>query len=318
MRRLISAAVLSSAFVAASSFAGDPGYLAYGVNEAGSLFSFNTAAPSIVTTIGPVGFLPEGIDFRPGTNALYAIDVGPNTTQVYTLNVNTGAATPVGASFPSTGVDYNLLGNSSFGFDFNPTTLQADDSMRIRLVSTNGANIRLNSSTGQIAAVDTNLAFATGSSPFIDGAAYINNLPTAGGATALYDMDSRNDQLLIQDPPNAGTVTAVGAFGLSIDALSGIGFDIFTPLGATDPTNDDDVAYAVFRRPDAPLGGPLGSYLLYSVNLDTGATTGGALVGPAATPFDFEGGFALAPLGVPEPTSLAALALTGAILRRRR
>lgn len=315
MLRTLSTALVTSALLATSSLAGE---IAYGVNEAGTLFRFDTALPSAVTTIGPVGFLPEGIDFRPGTNSLYAIDVGPNTTQVYTLDVNSGAATAVGSGFPSTGVNYNLLQNSSFGFDFNPTTLQPDDSMRVRLVATNGTNLRLNSSTGQIAVVDTNLAFVTGASPFIDGAAYINNLPVSSGATALYDMDSRNDDLLLQNPPNAGTVTTVGGFGLSIDAQQGIGFDIFTPLGATDPTNADDIAYAVLRRPDAPLGGPLGSYMLYSVNLNTGTITGGALVGPSATPFDFEGGFALAPLGVPEPASLFAIALVGPFLRRCR
>jgi hypothetical protein len=63
----------------------------------------------------------------------------------------------------------------------------------------------------------------------------------------------------------------------------------------------------VLTRPDAPLGGPLGSYLLYKVNLDTGQLTNGALVGPAAMPYDFTGGFAINP--VPEPGTWAMLGI---------
>jgi hypothetical protein len=313
--------VASASLIATSVYGGAPlpAATGYGVNAAGNLFSFDLNAPSVVNPIGAVGFVPEGIDFRPGTTDLYAIDVGLNTSQLYKINIATGVPTPVGSGFTSTGPSYSLVGNQTFGFDFNPTTLQADDSMRIRLVGTNGTNLRLNSSTGVIAAVDSDLAFATGSSPFIDAAAYTNNTPTMGGVTELYDMDSRNNALLLQSPPNDGTVTTVGPFGASIDnSQRNIHFDILTPLGNVDPSNDDDFAYAVLRRPDAPLGGVLGSYLLYSVNLDTGSIFNGALVGPAATPADFDGGFAVLPQ-VPEPTSLAlvsALATTG--VRRRR
>ncbi len=292
---------------------------AYGVNANGSLFKFDLASPQNVTTIGNVGFVPEGLDFRPSSQTLYALNVGPNTTQLYTVNLATAAPTAVGAGFNSTGTNYNLVANQTFGFDFNPTTLQVDNSMRIRLVSTSGTNIRLHSATGQIAAVDTSLAFANGNSPFVDGAAYINNIATIGGTTALYDMDSRNNALLLQSPPNAGTVNTVGPFGATIDnTQSGIGFDIYTTPGNTDPTIAGDAAYAVLQRPDAPVGGPLGSYLLYSVNLATGTITNGALVGPAATPADFTGGFAILPI-VPEPVTMGAfVAASLAGLRRRR
>ncbi len=287
----------------------------YGVNAAGTLFRFDVDNPSNVTTLGPVGFVPEGIDFRPSTNQLYAIEVGAATTQLYTLNLHNGTPTPVGAGFASSGAlpaPYNLTGNQTFGFDFNPTTLQGDGSMRIRLTATNNSNLRLNSSTGAIAGVDTSLQFANGSSPFVDASAYINNKATMGGTTSLYDMDSRNNALLLQNPPNAGTVATVGTFGLTIDAERNIGFDIYST--GDDPGLGDDLAFAVYKRPDAPLGGPLGSYLLYDVNLTTGATTNGALVGPAATPFDFEGGFAV----VPEPSSLVLLAIGCVWAGRRR
>jgi hypothetical protein len=286
--------------------------IGYGVNSAGTLFRFNVNSPAAVTTIGAVGFVPEGIDFRPSSNTLYAIDIGPNTSQLYTININNGIPTAVGASFASIGGSYDLTGNQTFGFDFNPTTLQGDGSMRIRLVSTGGSNLRLNSSTGQIAAVDVGLLIGA-SSPFVDAVAYTNNTANANtGTTTLYDLDMRNDSLYIQNPPNNGTLNLVGAFGVAIDGNAPAHFDILTPPGTS-----NNLGYAVYRRPDAPLGGPLNSYLLYDVNLATGATVNGRLVGPAATPFNFDGGLAV--LAIPEPASFAlmAMAITVAVFARR-
>lgn len=307
-RRALAGAIV----LAVASSAAAQGPIGYGVNEAGTLFRFDVSAPGPVpvTEIGPVGFLPEGIDFRPGTHQLYAIDVGANTTQLYTINITTGASTPVGAGFNSTGAapDYNLLGNQTFGFDFNPKTVQLDDSMRIRLVGTNGTNLRLNSATGQIAGVDTSLLIQPGaSSPFVDGAAYINNVPETSGATTLYDMDSRNDALYKQDPPGAGTLTKIGDFGVSIDAQRNIGFDVYTTADGV-----NNFGFAVYRRNDAPPGN-LGAWLLYSVNLTSGATTGGKLVGPNGPGdfYDFEGGFAVRP--IPEPATMGLALAWGAL-----
>ncbi len=208
--------------------------IAFGVDSTGLLFRFNINTPAVVTPIGSVGFVPEGIDFRPGTSSLYALEVGPNTTQLYTIDITTAQATAVGSGFNSTGANYNLLQNTTFGFDFNPKTLQADNSMLIRVVGTNGTNLRLDSSTGQIAGVDSTLQFANGNSAFVDAAAYINNIPQAGGTTALYDIDSRNDALLLQNPPNTGTLSTVGPLGVTVDANRNIHFDIYTTPGDAD------------------------------------------------------------------------------------
>lgn len=306
----------SGALIAAGTSRDVHAQMAYGVDDSGILFRFDVDAPAAVTPIGNVGFVPEGIDFRPGTTSLYAIDIGPNTSQLYTIDINTAAPTAVGAGFTSSGVvdnvTYSLMGNQTFGFDFNPKTLQADNSMRIRLVGTSGSNLRLNSATGSIAAVDGDLRFANGNAAFVDGAAYINNLPEAGGTTQLFDLDSRNDALLLQNPPNAGTLTTVGALGVTVDAQRNIGFDIYTPVGDADLTIGGDFGFAVLTRPDAPINGPLGSYLLYDVNLASGQLTNGALVGPADAPYSFEGGFAVLPIAIPEPSSLA-LAVIGSL-----
>jgi len=308
--------------------------IGYGVNGNNILFRFDLDNPNAaVTNIGNVGFGPEGIDFRPTTTqgdtarTLYGIDIGPNTTQLYTISTVNGAATPVGAGFPSTGVDYNLLGNQTFGFDVNPTTLQGDGSIRIRLVGSSGVNLRLNSDTGLIAAVDGMEMYAGGADPngtgagFVDGVAYINSdQATMGGTTVLFAMDTRTDDLSIQNPPNAGTLNTVGPFGVSIDALAPVHFDILTARFNTDTSIVGDTGYAVYRRPNIEPPGP-GNYLLYDVNLATGETTSGALVGiaggnPAA---DFTGGLAV--IAVPEPAAaaLAVLAgLTGCGWTRRR
>src|SRR5688572_26803128 len=129
----------------------------YGVTRDGALFRFDVDTPGTVQTIGNLGIVPDAIDFRPlsaaqlgGTPTLYAIDVGPTTTQLYTVNTTTAAVTPVGTGFPSffvNGASYDLR-NQRIGFDFNPRTLQLDNSLRIRVTATNGTNLRLNSDTG--------------------------------------------------------------------------------------------------------------------------------------------------------------------------
>lgn len=299
----------TSALAPATSLLAQTGY---GVNAGGTLFRFDVTVPATVTEIGPVGFVPEGIDFRPSSSLLYAVDVGPVTTQLYTVNIATGASTPVGAGFPTVGAGYDLSGSlapQTFGFDFNPTTLQVDNSMRIRLISSGGSNLRLHSGTGLIAVADAALSRTS-----VDAAAYRNNLASAGGTTTLFNLDFGTDELTIQNPPNAGTLTTVGDLGVTVDAESNTSFDILT-----DPSTLVDTGYAVLKRPDAPAGGPLGAYLLYSVNLGTGQITQGALVGPNASPYDFTGGFAIQP--VPEAGTLAgAFCLMGAAvwqLRRR-
>lgn len=277
----------------------------YGVTSSGTLFRFDLATPTNVVTVGSMGIVPEAIDFRPQTVAqqgtkplLYALDVGPTTTQLYMVSTLSAAITPVGSGIPSQvssggAGDYSLLG-STIGFDFNPRTVAPDNSIRIRVVASNGTSLRLNSDTGAVAAVDTDLNFAAGDvntgTPSVDGLAYINNnvaTDPAGGATTLYDMDFGKDDLLIQNPPNSGTLNTVGSFGIGIDALAGIGFDIFTDPASTDDSIAGHRGYAVMRRTEP------NKYLLYDVNLGNGQITNGRLIGGG---IDFEGGFAIDPV----------------------
>lgn len=316
--------VMGAGAIALSAGAAFAGF-GYGVGNDGGLFRFDLDNPATsVVDIGNIGFVPEGIDFRPGTPDLYAIDVGPNVTQLYRINIETAQVVTVGASFTSTGGGgaspaYDLTGNQTFGFDFNPTTLQPDDSMRIRLVGSSGVNMRLNSSTGGIAGVDVALAYAGGTpTPAVDAAAYINSASaTAGGATQLFVLDYANNQLSLQNPPNAGTLTEVGPFGVTINnTLANTGFDILTDPDSVDSGIGGDTGYAVLRRPDSPIGDP-GIYLIYNVNLATGQLTNGSRVGLQGFDRNFNGGFAVSTF-IPSTSTCAALVLPAASLLRRR
>ena len=88
------------------------------------------------------------------------------------------------------------------------------------MVSDTGQNLRLNPDTGAVAAVDGAL---NPGAPHVVGSAYTNNFAGAT-MTTLYAIDSTTDQLLIQNPPNAGTLVPVGPLG--VDTGDDVGFDI--------------------------------------------------------------------------------------------
>lgn len=312
MNVLRNAPRLALALVAVGAMVGRaPGQSGYGVDASMRLHAFDLATPGVASSIGFLPFLPEGIDFRPSTDWLYAIDVGPNTTQLYRVSTSTAAVTPVGVGFASAGsvggVSYDLTTARSFGFDFNPKTVQGDGSIRIRLTADNGANLRLNDTTGAIAAVDGPLTYAAsdpnfGAPPTIGGSAYINNfaeLASAGGVTTLYDIDHGANRLVTQIPPNSGTLNTVGP--LNVDPSELLGFDILTNLGVA-PTN---VGYAALSSG--------GIYRLHTIDLATGVAGPGVV-----SQYGFEGGLAV----VPEPATLAlgilgSLGVLALALRKR-
>ena len=180
------------------------------------LDAYSTANPSARTSSVAITGLGNGetllaIDFRPATGQLYGVS---SASRLYVINQNTGTARAIGAGAFSPAVAGNLV-----GFDFNPTV------DRIRLVTSTGQNLRLNPETGTVAATDGVLNGAAGAT--ITGAAYTNN--TAGASTTvLYDLDPTTDQLYRQDPPNDGTLVAVGALNLNITGDGGFDIDAKT------------------------------------------------------------------------------------------
>ena len=229
---------------------------AFAVTSANQLVRFNTASPGTVTTVGTITGLQGGesvlgIDFRPATGDLYALG---STSRIYVINRSTAAATSVALlSTPLTG--------SAFGFDFNPTV------DRIRIVSNTGQNLRINPTNG-VAIVDGAIS---GAATGVDAAGYTNSFNGAT-TTTLYDISATTDTLYIQNPPNNGTLVAVGA-GLGVNATDINGFDILST---------DNTAYAALTV--AAVTG------LYNVNLTTGAATLVGQIGNGATTYS---GFAV-------------------------
>jgi hypothetical protein len=88
----------------------------------------------------------------------------------------------------------------------------------------------------------------------VTAAGYTNNV-AGTTTTTLYDIDTARDVLVIQNPPNAGTLNTVGSLGIG-DVTAVAGLDIAA---------GSDTAYAVLTTA-AGAG-------FYTINLSTGAAT---------------------------------------------
>ena len=215
--------------------------VAYAVDNANTLLIINplintTPVSKAITGIG-AGESILGIDMRPLNGQLYALG---STSRLYTINLSSGAATPVGAAGLFT------LAGTNFGFDFNPTV------DRIRLVSNTGQNLRLNPTDGSLSATDASLNPGT---PDVNAAAYTNNFAGAT-TTVLHVIDATADRLYTQNPPNNGTLVMTGPLGIDITGSNG--FDIGSTSG---------IAVGIFT-----VGGVSS---LYTVNLASGTATKG-------------------------------------------
>ncbi|MBD3582880.1 DUF4394 domain-containing protein [Flavobacterium selenitireducens] len=213
--------------------------VAYAVDGSNNLHTFNFMSPGTPVSKAITGLQPSesvvGIDMRPVTGQLFALG---STGRLYVINTATGASTMVGAGPVAT-----LVG-TDFGFDFNPFV------DKIRIVSDTGQNLRVNPVDGSLVATDGNLNPGT---PTITAAAYTNSYPGTA-STVLYDIDSATDMLYKQDPPNAGTLTAIGSLG--IDVMDTNGFDI---------GGNSNTAYAILTVGTTNK--------IYSINLSNGSAT---------------------------------------------
>jgi hypothetical protein len=233
-----------------------------GISANGRLVVFRTDDPGTATSVKIRGLQKKekllGIDVRPLNGQLYGLG---STSRIYTINRNTGQATPVGEPFAPP-----LAGNF-FAFDFNPVV------DRIRIISDAGQNLRVHPDTGAMVSVDAGLAYAGGDPNFatipgVVASAYNNNDNILETPTTLFNIDATRDILVIQNPANAGTLNTVGGLGVDISEVGG--FDISGPTG---------VAYA-------SLVVKVGNKkrlrtTLFTINLATGAATSvGRMGGP--------------------------------------
>ena len=146
------------------------------------------------------------------------------------------------------------LQGTSFGVDFNPA---AD---RLRIISDTGQNLRINVADGSTT-VDTSLTNAGAPALGVTGAMYTNNDADPNTGTTLFDVDSTLDQVVVQSPPNNGTLVATGKLG--VDTTPDVAADIYSRI--KDGTTVSNSAFAALSSPSTSS--------FYSVDLLTGRAT---------------------------------------------
>ncbi len=235
-----------------------PSLRAYGITGDGTLMAaFKTDRPQVLDWVRAVeGLVGDtslvGIDFRVQDGLLYGVG---NKGGIYTIKIPTGDEDVLVTKVSQ--LQYDLRG-TAFGVDFNPA---AD---RLRVISDNGQNLRHNLNN-HTTVQDQNLTFPgeEGTAKGITAAAYTNNDRSAATATALADVDTTNDQVVLQSPANQGTLAPTGKLG--VNAGLNAGLDIYSTL--SDGQTVDNAAFASLT----PNGA--GNPSLYSVNVLTGQAT---------------------------------------------
>lgn len=159
-----------------------------------------TAGPSITLTGLAASEKLVAIDFRPATGELYGVS---NQSRLYIINTSAGTTKVVSTTALSP-----LLTGTITNIDFNPV---AD---LLRIVTNTGQNLRVNPETGQVVGTDTGISNLN-----ISGIAYSNNYAGAT-STVLYDIDPVGKRLLQQNPPNDGTLSAIGNLDVDLGVRS--------------------------------------------------------------------------------------------------
>lgn len=222
----------------------DSSRMLYATTDQNLLLRFNERSPERLKDVQSISGLPggvtlRGIDFRPLTGDLYGVG---SDNVVYRVNPSTAIAVAEGPAFTP------ALRGASFGVDFNPTV------DKIRVVSDAAQNLRLNVDEGTVLSADKDLNPGT---PQVVAAGYTNSSfsATKPAATQLFVIDAAADQLLLQNPPNDGTLTMPKRLGIDVGPQTG--FDI---AGA------DNTGYLATSTPRSR------GTSLYRVDVTTGKT----------------------------------------------
>jgi hypothetical protein len=222
-----------------------------GLMSGNRLVTFNAATPERVSLLNISGVTGKliGIDQRPANGMIYGLS---NQSQLYTINLSTGAATLVSR------LNQSIASEAKVSIDFNPVP------DRLRVVDENGNNFRVNVDTGEVT-TDKPLNYVpedlnNGRTPKVRAIAYTNAFmgpPSPAGVTPptrttqMFNLDTGLDILTQQNPPNEGRLKTIGALGINLDST--VGLDIFSSQMGEN---------TAFVSSDS---------LLYRINLATGA-----------------------------------------------
>ncbi|MEJ7806658.1 MAG: DUF4394 domain-containing protein [Telluria sp.] len=192
--------------------------LVYGLTDSGRIIGFKPLTPSTLDTDVAITGLASGekllgIDIRPKDGLMYAIS---STGRIHTIDPVTGVATfkvALAADAADLTLPFSVVAGSEFAVDFNPV---AD---RLRVISNAGQSLRINVDTG--AATTDGAINRAGATPVVTAGAYTNSF-AGTTATMLMVLDSQSDNLALQNPPNEGTLTNIGALGVDLSGDSGM------------------------------------------------------------------------------------------------
>jgi len=183
-------------------------------------------------TDSPVDGEVQALLFPPAATTITSLDRRPSNGELiaaasdgalYRVDESTGALTRIGDP------GANAPAVASIGFDISPTT------DTVRAVTPADVNVRLNPFTAPFATTpDTALAYAAGdpnfgADPNVEAVAYTDSRPNAV-TTSLYGIDTGLNTLVLQNPPNQGTLTTIGSLGA--DPGPNAAFD-FPPAGTS-------------------------------------------------------------------------------------
>lgn len=218
-----------------------PGTIVYALNDNNTVYRMDVRKPgtiidSIKLETRDPGEKIIGIDSRPTTGEIFAIS---NFRTVYSVNTTGYRVTRPVFILHKLGIKTDL--NTTIGFDIDPVR------DRMRIVTAKGDNVLLRLEDGQQEGKG-------GATPDVGAVAYSNNYPGAT-TTTLFGLDSHADKLVRYENPEAGSITAVGHFGIDVEEVGG--FDISTTTRFGDQFGIASVRYG-------------GKWELDYVNLKTG------------------------------------------------
>jgi len=238
-----------------------------------------------------------GFDYRPNTGEAFVLGYDASVAspgvnaQLYTVVPTTGALTAVGAA-----IRLELGGATDrIGFDFNPTV------DRIRVVSTNDRNYRLNPVTGGVT-TDLPLNYLGGSpaDPNVGAVAYTNSY-RASSNTTLYDFDEVSGYISTQSPPNDGVLINQKEVRFGVYFVgSPVAIDMDISSYTTPGTEE-----AFVMEVTAANSSGFSSSNLYSIDLATGQATlrGNTIPASALSPFNVQD----IAVSIPAPAALTAI-----------